>query len=94
MTSQGSIKVEFHVITKDLKRLGYETNPRGPTSEIQNQGPSEGIGLVQKSKSGGKSKDTNPEQDTSAEGDPEAIQTIARSTIEEGYEEGSRVEEC
>ena len=90
VNSQGSIKVEFHVITKDLKRLGYETNPRGPTAEIQNQGPSEGIGLVQKlgPKKGSRKKDKNGEQE-----DPGAIQPAMASTIEEGYQ-GSRIEEC
>lgn len=95
--SEGSIKVEFHVITKDLKRLGYETNPRGPAEEIQNQGPSEGIGLVQKTTTeSGKGVGRKREKGFEAEpeGDPEAIQTISRSTIEEGYEEGSQVQEC
>lgn len=49
--SMGWIKVSFNVIAKDLKRLGYETSPRGPVSEVKNQGPSEGIGLVTKTQS-------------------------------------------
>ena len=44
--SQGWVEVMFNVITKDLKRLGYESSPRGSAGEVRNQGPSEGIGLV------------------------------------------------
>ncbi len=46
VSSQGWVEVQFNVMTKDLKRLGYESSPRGPAGEIRNQGPSEGIGLV------------------------------------------------
>ena len=46
--SMGHVAVEFNVITKDLKRLGYEGSPRGPASEVRNQGPTGGIGVVAK----------------------------------------------
>jgi B9 domain-containing protein 1 len=44
------LKVEFNVISKDLKRLGYEASPRMQVSEVKNQGPSEGLGLVSRTK--------------------------------------------
>lgn len=28
VSSRGSVQVEFHIITKDLKRLGYDSAPR------------------------------------------------------------------
>lgn len=79
------------MITKDLKRLGYETNPRGPTAEIQNQGPSEGIGLVENTGRSAKQKKKDGARQVE---DPEAIQTAAAaaSTVEEGYP-GSQVQE-
>ena len=46
--SMGHVTVEFNVVTKDLKRLGYEGSPRGPASEVRNQGPAGGIGVVSK----------------------------------------------
>jgi B9 domain-containing protein 1 len=46
VNSQGWVHVHFHVMSKDLKRLGYESSPRGPNSEVRNQGPVEGLGLV------------------------------------------------
>ena len=84
------------MITKDLKRLGYETDPRGPATEIQNQGPSEGIGLVQKSAANAK-KNRKKEMmhlEPQVQEDPEAIQAAPGSAVEEGYVGGgSQVEE-
>ncbi len=48
VTSMGYVTVEFNVITKDLKRLGYEGSQRGPAGEVRNAGPSEGVGIVTK----------------------------------------------
>ena len=37
------------MISKDLKRLGYESSPRGPVPELSNRGPSDGLGIISKS---------------------------------------------
>ncbi|TRY69435.1 hypothetical protein TCAL_08080 [Tigriopus californicus] len=56
VNSQGWVKVQFNIITKDLKRLGYEHSAQGANSEVKNQGPSEGMGLLTKTNGSGRSK--------------------------------------
>eukprot|EP00095_Tigriopus_kingsejongensis_P007574 snap_masked-scaffold369_size193746-processed-gene-0.23 protein:Tk07574 transcript:snap_masked-scaffold369_size193746-processed-gene-0.23-mRNA-1 annotation:"b9 domain-containing protein 1 isoform x1" len=60
VNSQGWVKVQFNVITKDLKRLGYEHSPQGNNSVVENQGPSEGIGLVTKKSAPKRAKAQHP----------------------------------
>lgn len=71
VSSNGWVKVHFNIITKDLKKLGYQSKPKGHTSEIRNQGPSEGIGLV--TKHSGKK---NPIDSISSDKDPDAIDVL------------------
>ena len=71
VTSSGHVYVQMNVISKDLKRLGYDSTPGGPQTEIRNQGPSDGMGLVTKSGSvgdagGGLKSDADPEAIDSA----------------------------
>ena len=46
--SCGWVRLTFNIMTKDLKRLGYETKPKGAVKGIKNSGPGEGVGLVSK----------------------------------------------
>lgn len=61
VSTNGSVRLSFSVISKDLRRLGYEAAPRGKAdanggggSEIRNRGPSDGLGLVAKDGGGGR----------------------------------------
>ena len=74
VTSQGWVQVQFNVITKDLKRLGYESTPQSGIKEVRNHGPSDGIGLVAKTK---KEKNVFRAREAEEEADREAAGEVA-----------------
>ena len=62
------------MISKDLKRLGYASEPRGPVAELANRGPTDGLGIVTRAADKRKKKTRNVianEDDAIPEGEEE-----------------------